>query len=346
MTEVFRRVYRIFAHAWFSHREAFWRVERETGIYVFFKAVCDEYRLIQEDNYTIPPEAEGVDEEEQHRGEAEEDFVAPGIMRRDTVRPEQQEEREREAGEGNTTKRHKHGQSSTGSVGLASIADRSTGVSTVIHEEVEEDEEDIAASPDHEVGGTGVPELVEEEADKAEGVAEDSEGYDTVVEISEDEVPTEDAEPAEPAAHEQQPVEETQSEDPLQSTTEEPSEQPEDKEAEDPVPAEPTDAEPESHAEQTHEDASESAAEHPFSEPAEAETTEPVTPIDDTAEDSNEAEAAAETEAEAGEEKAEEKKPEIEVTETQPEDSAAAKDGESETADAADADEAGKTVSD
>jgi hypothetical protein len=37
MTEVFRRVYRIFAHAWFSHRDVFWRVESKTGLYLLFK---------------------------------------------------------------------------------------------------------------------------------------------------------------------------------------------------------------------------------------------------------------------------------------------------------------------
>ena len=37
----------------------FWRVEHETGLYVFYKTVCDVYNLIPADNYTIPPEAEG-----------------------------------------------------------------------------------------------------------------------------------------------------------------------------------------------------------------------------------------------------------------------------------------------
>jgi hypothetical protein len=52
-------VYRIFAHAWFQHREVFWKVETKTGLYVFFKTVSDAYGLIPEDNYTVPPEAEG-----------------------------------------------------------------------------------------------------------------------------------------------------------------------------------------------------------------------------------------------------------------------------------------------
>ncbi|KAJ9635975.1 hypothetical protein H2199_008330 [Coniosporium tulheliwenetii] len=60
LTNIFRRVYRIFAHAWFQHRDMFWRIEGKTGLYVLFKTVCDEYNLIPEDNYTIPSEAEGM----------------------------------------------------------------------------------------------------------------------------------------------------------------------------------------------------------------------------------------------------------------------------------------------
>lgn len=61
LTNIFRRLYRIFAHAWFQHRDVFWEVEGHDGLYVFFKTVCDMYSLIPEDNYTIPPEAEGPD---------------------------------------------------------------------------------------------------------------------------------------------------------------------------------------------------------------------------------------------------------------------------------------------
>ena len=61
LINIFRRVYRIFAHAWFQHRGVFWQVEGHDGLYVFFKTVCDVYALIGEDNYTIPAEAEGHD---------------------------------------------------------------------------------------------------------------------------------------------------------------------------------------------------------------------------------------------------------------------------------------------
>jgi hypothetical protein len=59
LTNIFRRAYRIFAHAWFQHREVFWKVENQTGLYLLFKTVCEQYNLIPDDGYTVPPEAEG-----------------------------------------------------------------------------------------------------------------------------------------------------------------------------------------------------------------------------------------------------------------------------------------------
>ncbi|KAF8457801.1 Mob1/phocein, partial [Terfezia claveryi] len=59
LSSIFRRLYRIFAHAWFQHRGVFWEVEGEWGLYLFFKTVSERYNLIPEDNLTIPPEAEG-----------------------------------------------------------------------------------------------------------------------------------------------------------------------------------------------------------------------------------------------------------------------------------------------
>jgi hypothetical protein len=123
MTEVFRRVYRIFAHAWFSHRDVFWRVESKTGLYLLFKTVCDEYRLIPEDNYTIPPEAEGIETTPVATR------AVPTILQRDL--PDVEPAGNITLSSGNTTKRHRHTMSH----------DRSVSVSTVIHEEVEEDED-------------------------------------------------------------------------------------------------------------------------------------------------------------------------------------------------------------
>lgn len=62
LTNIFRRVYRIFAHAWFQHKDMFWKVEGQTGLYILFKTVCETHGLITEENYTIPPEAEGEEQ--------------------------------------------------------------------------------------------------------------------------------------------------------------------------------------------------------------------------------------------------------------------------------------------
>ncbi|KAB5540533.1 Mob1/phocein family protein [Coniochaeta sp. 2T2.1] len=61
LVNVFRRLHRIFAHAWFQHRGVFWSVEAQTGLYVFFKTVCDLYDLLPAENYKLPPEAEGLE---------------------------------------------------------------------------------------------------------------------------------------------------------------------------------------------------------------------------------------------------------------------------------------------
>lgn len=61
LVNVFRRLHRIFAHAWFQHRSVFWAVEGQAGLYVFFKTVCDLYDLLPAENYKLPPEAEGLE---------------------------------------------------------------------------------------------------------------------------------------------------------------------------------------------------------------------------------------------------------------------------------------------
>ncbi|KAI1738894.1 Mob1/phocein [Xylaria scruposa] len=63
LINVFRRLHRIFAHAWFQHRGVFWSVESQTGLYAFFKTVCDLYDLLPGENYKLPPEAEGLEAE-------------------------------------------------------------------------------------------------------------------------------------------------------------------------------------------------------------------------------------------------------------------------------------------
>lgn len=61
LVNIFRRLHRIFAHAWFQHRGVFWQVEGQTGLYVLFKTVCDTYELLPAENYKLPPEAEGLE---------------------------------------------------------------------------------------------------------------------------------------------------------------------------------------------------------------------------------------------------------------------------------------------
>ncbi|KAI9746183.1 MAG: hypothetical protein M1818_000864 [Claussenomyces sp. TS43310] len=61
LVNIFRRLHRIFAHAWFQHRGVFWQVEGQTGLYVLFKTVCDSYELLPAENYKLPPEAEGLE---------------------------------------------------------------------------------------------------------------------------------------------------------------------------------------------------------------------------------------------------------------------------------------------
>ncbi|KAI0171888.1 Mob1/phocein [Hypoxylon sp. FL1284] len=61
LVNVFRRLHRIFAHAWFQHRGVFWSVEAQTGLYAFFKTACDMYDLLPAENYKLPPEAEGLE---------------------------------------------------------------------------------------------------------------------------------------------------------------------------------------------------------------------------------------------------------------------------------------------
>lgn len=150
LTNVFRRVYRILAHAWFQHRDVFWRVEGRTGLYVLFKTVCDSYSLIPEDNYTIPASAEGLEEEDAegrfHLSTADETkartpstTMPVGILKKEgETKQVPREDRDRHVGilEGATAKRHKHAPSSSSST-----------FSTVI-EENEEDEGQKPPSPE------------------------------------------------------------------------------------------------------------------------------------------------------------------------------------------------------
>jgi len=126
LTNIFRRVYRIFAHAWFQHREVFWTVEATHGLYIFFKTVCDEYQLIPEDNYTIPAEAEsGRDEAEAPVNSTGPDTASRIQILRRVSQPATPEDVQQHSetqppttlSSGATTRRHKHTPSTGSHVG-------------------------------------------------------------------------------------------------------------------------------------------------------------------------------------------------------------------------------------
>lgn len=112
LTNIFRRVYRIFAHAWFQHRASFWDVEGKKGLYILFKTVCDAYNLIPEENYTISPEAEGITTSP----EAEKEVKA--ILKKPDDDPitDDPESTTSSIPPGATTRRHKHTPSTGASV--------------------------------------------------------------------------------------------------------------------------------------------------------------------------------------------------------------------------------------
>lgn len=108
LTNIFRRVYRIFAHAWFQHRASFWEVEGRKGLYIFFKTVCDAYSLIPDENYTISQEAEGITTSSEKEKEKE----GKTILKRGEDTEIRNDDMDLKAvpsiSAGATTRRHKH----------------------------------------------------------------------------------------------------------------------------------------------------------------------------------------------------------------------------------------------
>ncbi|KAL8923086.1 MAG: hypothetical protein Q9208_004770 [Pyrenodesmia sp. 3 TL-2023] len=104
LTNIMRRCYRIFAHAWYQHRQVFWNIENSQGLYIFFKTVCDVYNLIPQDSYTVPREAEGLSAEEEPSEPSR-----PGVKNPEAELPKQEEpEATTSVSTGATTRRHKH----------------------------------------------------------------------------------------------------------------------------------------------------------------------------------------------------------------------------------------------
>lgn len=81
---LFRRLSRIFSHAYFHHREAFATSEAETSLYARFVALCQRYELVGQSLLIIPPEGYEVvsgneddedEDEEDDRDEEEQDVA-------------------------------------------------------------------------------------------------------------------------------------------------------------------------------------------------------------------------------------------------------------------------------
>lgn len=189
LTNIFRRLYRIFAHAWFQHRDVFWQVEGNDGLYIFFKTVCDMYKLIPEDNYTVPAEAEGLDANQSVPEQADNRRMT--ILRKDSEDPLENIEPS-SISTGATTRRHKNS---------ASISSRVTTISEGAEESEEQQKaEPVKESKDENLLSTEAVPEVESEPQPAEEVA------------SEEQKEAADA-PAQDPAESQVTVEEVQEEE-------------------------------------------------------------------------------------------------------------------------------------
>ncbi|KAL2848795.1 Mob1/phocein [Aspergillus pseudoustus] len=181
LTNVFRRLYRIFAHAWFQHRDIFWQVEGHDGLYMFFKTVCDLYNLIPPDNYTIPPEAEGDEAHQPHQAQDHGDPRRLTILRKDNepLIPPLDQVEPAAISTGATTRRHKSN---------PSIGSRVT----TINESAEDAEEpEQPASPEMKEPPAQPTETSSDAADTLVQSPQSTESQVTVAEVElEDEAPS------------------------------------------------------------------------------------------------------------------------------------------------------------
>lgn len=213
LVNVFRRLHRIFAHAWFQHRSVFWSVESQTGLYVFFKTVCDLYDLLPAENYKLPPEAEGL---EGLPAEPEAEKPPPAILKPSSQqRPAGAEDDSLHPGGRINTRRHIRSSPSTGSA-----------VTTVIEADEEETENVSNKMQSLHISGTGP---IDQEPESAE--------VPVIVEHSVmDGAPRPDQPPSEavePASTEEEEVDQTIVEPETTAKPEEPQDGGEEEEEED-----------------------------------------------------------------------------------------------------------------
>ena len=171
LVNVFRRLHRIFAHAWFQHRSVFWSVEGQTGLYIFFKRVCDMYDLIPGETYKLPPEAEGLEPEVAPVPELPVEKADVGGPPLPLITRTQSSEKvpepinpEEEQGVGRTnTRRHIRSNPSTGSA-----------VTTVIEADEDEAAELTKKTKDLSISAPPAPLEEEPEAEEVPVIVEDS----------------------------------------------------------------------------------------------------------------------------------------------------------------------------
>lgn len=159
LVNVFRRLHRVFAHAWFQHRSVFWSVEGQTGLYVFFKTVCDLFDLLPAENYKLPPEAEGIESHSEPEPEKVIQILKPPsatvpASQRDSVILDADSTMQPTSRAQTNTRRHIRSNPSTGSA-----------VSTVIEADEEEGESMARRLREMRISA---PEMVEEEPEVAE----------------------------------------------------------------------------------------------------------------------------------------------------------------------------------
>jgi len=201
LTNIMRRVYRIFAHAWFQHRQVFWQVENNEGLYMLFKTVCDVYSLIPEENYTIPPEAEGLAAKEEEEEEQEGGAPKKKQGGEETVRAD--DDATTTTSTGATTRRHKSTPSFSSSVAAIAEGDEEDGKADSPIKDQADDHTDTFSDPKtQEVHPTSVSKIAEqteedqvsEEEKPIEQPASEPSEITTAKEETGDETPKDDEE--------------------------------------------------------------------------------------------------------------------------------------------------------
>ncbi|KAJ9138928.1 Mob1 family protein [Pleurostoma richardsiae] len=233
LVNVFRRLHRIFAHAWFQHRGVFWGVENQTGLYVFFKTVCDMYDLLPAENYKLPPEAEGLEAtaggapsggssappETERRSQQQQQPQEASAARQSSQRGEGEEESFVSVGRTNT-RRHIRSSPSTGSAVttvMEADEDESTGMASrfrelqiTTQETLEEEEPEVAEVPvivEHDIGERPVVDASPQEQTPVAEVGATSRKEES------DPAPTPEAAADKPEIAQEEPVEDLRAEE-------------------------------------------------------------------------------------------------------------------------------------